>query len=308
MSPLAVVAALAASGCLALSNAMQHHTARQVPSHRTVHLGVIGRLITRPLWLAASAVNGVALVLQALALSRGALTVVQPLLVSALLFALPISRMLTGRRIQRVDYGWAALVVAGLTTFLLVAAPTGGLDIAPGARFAVALAICAVVTVGLVAWSFRPSSRHRPALLGLATGICAGVVAALIKQITAIIVRGLPALLTSWELYSFLLAGACALVLGQSAYHAGPLTGSLPAISMTDPVVGIVLGIYAFEETLTTAPLMLAVSLVGFLAMTTGVVALARRSAAEPVPVSGGSGPAGGAHSALLGTDPADRD
>lgn len=284
MNPLAIAAALAAAGCLAVSNAMQHHTARQVPSHRTVHLGVIGRVATRPMWLAALGVNGVALVLQALALSRGALTVVQPLLVCALLFALPVSRFLTGRRIQRQDYAWAALVVAGLATFLLTAGPSGGLAIAPGRRFAVALLVCLGVIVGLVAVAFRPSALHRPTILGLATGICAGVVAALTKQVTAVIVLGLPALLTSWVPYTFVVAGACSLVLGQTAYHSGPLTGSLPAISMSDPVVAIGLGVFAFEETLTTAPLLLAVSVLGFAAMTTGVVALARRAVAVPTP------------------------
>ena len=48
-------------------------------------------LLRRPLWWAGTGVAVLGYVFQALALIKGSLIVVQPLLVSALLFALPLS-------------------------------------------------------------------------------------------------------------------------------------------------------------------------------------------------------------------------
>lgn len=282
MSAVAIGAALAAAAAFAVSNALQHHSAGQVAGTGTAHLGVIARLVRRPLWLTALAVNGLALALQALALSAGALTVVQPLLVCALLFALPVSRVLTNRRIRGGDYGWAALVVAGLATFLLAAAPTGGVALAGTPALVTALAAGAGVVAGCVALASRRACTHRAPLLALATGVCCGLVAALTKQVIVTALTGLPALLGAWPLYALLVAGAASLALGQSAYHAGPLTASLPVISITDPLVAIAAGILVFGETMSTTPSMLALAVAGFVAMAAGVTALSRRSTAAP--------------------------
>lgn len=275
-----VVTALAAAVCFAVANTLQHHGASQAPHGRAFHPGLVAHLFTRPVWLVGIAADLVGMCLHALALSTAALAVIQPLLVSGLLFALPVSRLVTGRRIRGTEYGWAVLVVTGLSVFLLAAHLTGGQAAAAGPLLGVGVTGAAGLAAAAATVAQRRGCRHRAALLGVATGVTFGVVAALIKQITTLALLGLPAVLTSWPLYVLALAGAAGMLLSQAAYQAGPLTGSLPAITIADPVIGIAIGVLAFGETLAAGPLMLIAALAGFVVMTVGVVALAHRSAA----------------------------
>ena len=94
----------------------------------------------------------VGLSLQVLALHLGALAVVQPLLISGLLFAL-VLRSRSGEVVRRRELGWAGLVAVALAGFLLVAgtanhgAPTGGADHAPATAAAVTGSLLAGVCV-----------------------------------------------------------------------------------------------------------------------------------------------------------------
>ena len=68
---------------------------------------------------------------------------------------------------------------------------------------------------------------------------------------------------------------AGAFLLQQSAYHAGPLGSSLPALSVLEPVTGTLLGLLAFREgaSATVSPGLL---LIAILLMLWGVQRLAR--------------------------------
>lgn len=275
-----VAAALAAAGCFAVANTLQHKGASQLSG--ALRSAPAWRLLTQRSWLAGITVNLAGLGLHALALSAGALAVIQPLLVSGLLFTLPASRLITGRRIELLDCAWAAVVVVGLSVFLRTARATGGHAAADVPMLAAGIGAAGVLVILAVALARPRRCRHRPALLGVATGICCGVGAALLKQVTTLAGAGLPALLAGWPLYALMSAGAAALWLGQTAYRAGPLTGSLPAITIVDPVVAIALGVLAFGESVAGRPIALVVEIAAFATMTAGVVALARRSV-EPV-------------------------
>jgi hypothetical protein len=282
-----VVLALAAAGCFALANTLQHHGVNQAADERTSGPWWLRPLLTRPAWLAGIGADLVGMGLHGLALSFSALAVVQPVLVCALLFALPVSRLVSGRRIRAADYGWATVVVTGLSVFLVAAQPAAGHATA-GRPLVTGIIAAAALSTAAVAMARRRGARHRAALLGLATGTVFGVVGAFTKEVAAAAQLGLPALLTSWPLYALTAAGVAGMLLSQAAYRAGPLTGSLPAITIADPVVAVALGVIGFGETLVTSPPVLAAAAAGFVAMTAGVVALARGSvAAQPIRVTG---------------------
>ncbi len=64
--------------------------------------------------------------MHAYAPTAGELAVVQPLLVTGLLFALPLGARLVNRRVSRTQLGWAGAVVIALGVFLALARPSGG--------------------------------------------------------------------------------------------------------------------------------------------------------------------------------------
>lgn len=287
MSEVAVVAtALASAVAAAASSILQHHTARTAPDGRTHRL--LGHLLTRPLWIAGLAAAAVGLALHVVALAHGQLAVVQPLLISGVLFALPISSMLEGRRPSGREWLLAVVLVAGLATFLLAARPSAGrvkLDADVLAWSTVtAGAIVAILTVVALRWPHG----HRPALLGMASGVGYGLVAALIKQATAIFNTGFLHLLSDWPLYALIGSGAVALALTQMAYRAGPLSKSMPALTVTDPAASVLLGVLAFQEKLSGSVAALSLQVLGFVVMAAAAAQLARREAEgsnQPVPV-----------------------
>jgi drug/metabolite transporter (DMT)-like permease len=279
MTEAAVVAtALASALAAATSSILQHHTARKAPEGGTHRL--LGHLLTRPLWVAGLAAAAVGLVLHVIALAHGQLAVVQPLLISGVLFALPISALIEGRRPSGREWLLALLLVAGLATFLLAGRPTAGkvfLDAdVLGWATAIGMAIVGVLALAGVRWPHG----HAAGLLGAASGVGYGVVAALLKEATAVFhAHGLLGLLTDWPLYALVGAGATSLALTQMAYRAGPLAKSMPALTVSDPAASIFLGVFAFQEHLDGNPLALLGQIGGFLIMSAAAAQLARREA-----------------------------
>lgn len=278
MSEAAVVAtALASALFAATSSILQHHTARRAPEGRTHRL--LGHLVTRPLWIAGLVAAFVGLVLHVVALAGGQLAVVQPLLISGVLFALPISAVLEGRRPSGREWLLALVLVAGLAMFLLAARPSEGRVKLDADVLAWSTILVSGVIVVITAVAMRWAHGHRSGLLGTAAGIGYGLVAALLKEATALYRTGFLHLLTDWPLYALIAVGAASIGLTQMGYRAGPLAKSMPALTVTDPAASVALGVLAFQERLSGAPLAVALQVVGFVVMAGAAAQLARREA-----------------------------
>jgi drug/metabolite transporter (DMT)-like permease len=110
---------------LATAAALQHHAATGHHTYRTgVHL--VARLARDPRWVVGFLVSAAGLVLHGAALHFGPLAVVQPLLVTNLVFAMPLRTLLDRATPSAVEVGAAVVVVAALAGFLLAAHPTRG--------------------------------------------------------------------------------------------------------------------------------------------------------------------------------------
>ena len=89
------------------------------------------RLARRPVWVGGIVADGLGFLSQAAALAIGRLVVVQPVLATSVVFALPLGAKITDQRISRRDVTAAVIVTAGLAVFLVVGNPEGGRDNAP---------------------------------------------------------------------------------------------------------------------------------------------------------------------------------
>jgi len=225
----------------------------------------------------------VGLSLQLVALHLGALAVVQPLLVSGLLFAL-ILRQRTRRYTSHREIGWAVLVTLCLAGFLLLAGtahqPVSNepADRIPAAAAAV---IGVLLAIGCVLLGRRQSPGSRSAAL-LGVGTIYAATAALLKALTGIALHGPVALVTSWQLYPVAVAGASGLLLNQLAFQAGPLAASLPAISTVDPLLSIALGVIIYDEQIRHGPTAGVGLAALFLALGVAIIQLARAGIAAP--------------------------
>jgi drug/metabolite transporter (DMT)-like permease len=214
--------------------------------------------------------------LQAIALAAGPLALVQPLLVCAVLFALPGSVLLEKRRPSIVEWAWALLLVAGLWLFLRAAHPGIGPALPDDGQLLLMGAAAAGLAVSAAVVGYGPGRRHRAALLGLATGIVFGLVASLIKYTVALAgVEGFR-LFWEWPPYALGLVGAAGVMLGQAAYQAGPLAGALPPLIIADPIVAVIIAVQAFGEEIATDSAAVTLEVIGFCAMGVAIIQLAR--------------------------------
>jgi drug/metabolite transporter (DMT)-like permease len=268
--------AVASAAAAATSSVLQHRSAGKAP-HAASHR-LLAYLLTRPAWLAGLAAGGAGLVLHAVALSGGGLSLVQPLLISGILFALPLSALLEGRRPAVVEWLWAALLVAGVATFLFAAHPSRGWVSVDADVLAWAALGCAGI-MGITALvGLRWLHRRRALALGTAAGIGYGMTAALLKQTIVVARHGVVPALADWPLYVLLLFGAASIALTQLAYRSGPLSRSLPALTFLDPASSIVIGAAAFHELLADSPSSVALQVVGLALTVAATVQLARHN------------------------------
>src|SRR5947209_2696610 len=271
---MVVVSALGSAFLYALAAVFQQRAAVAEPLEHSLRLRLLFNLLRRPLGLAGLACDVGPFVLQFWALDHGSLVLVQPLLVSGLLFALPLGALLSHERMRLSDWIGAALVVIGLSVFLIVAQPDrGSADAAPKVWLMLVVSVLFTVSVLIFAAQHTEGSQ-RAGFLAAAAGTMYGLTAALTKACGHLFDQGLKHLFTSWKPYALATGGVSGTVIDQSAYQSGPLNWSLPILTVVDPVVSIAIGAFVFGEGIEidgVAPFIEALALV---VMTIGVFRL----------------------------------
>jgi hypothetical protein len=279
-----VVFALLAAFCNALNLVTQHVASIGDPRQRK-GWRFVRYLVTNPLWLFGWVALAGAFVFQALALHNGLISVVQPLLVTELVFALVLRRLWIHQRIRSITWWAAALTCVSLALFVSMSEPSGG-NITPTSRAWVsAIATTAGVVVVLTLVGLRGSPVRRAAVLGAATSIMWALVAVLIKAMTDTLVQfGIGGMFAHWPVYALAVGGLAAELLNQVTLHVGPLSISQPVIVVVDPIVSIALSVWIYAETFSEDALRLGISAAAFAAMCVSVIVLAHTAPATMDP------------------------
>ena len=267
---------LGAAVLYAVTSALQHSAAATVAHERSLRPSLLLALVRRPRWLLGNLAEAGAVALQFVALRRGSLLLVQTLLVSGLLFALPLGAALQRRRLATADWLGTVAVVVGLGLFVGVARPTRGRAELSAPGWAAVLGLGCGVVLALVLGAPRRPGPARATYLGGACGILFGVDAALAKASGHLLDHGVAHAARAWEPYALAVLAAVGFLLAQSAFQAGPLAASLPLITAADPVAAALIGVLAFGEGLASSGPAVAAMVVAVAAITGGVWALAR--------------------------------
>ena len=279
-SAAAVPAALAAAACYAVASALQHHEARRSSGGGTVAVSGLFGLLRRPLWLLGGVADVAGLFLHVLALGLGPVSLVQPLQVTGLLYALPLSGLLTGSRTTRRDLVAAGAVVAGLGLFLAFARAPGGHAVL-GYAVVVTLTLVTLALLGLALLVSRGLQPHlKSVLMATFAGGGFAVTSVLLEDLGELrrlhgwsalaSGRGLTALVATAAI------GAVAVGVSQAAFQMGTLGQALPALTVSDPVVAVVLASVLLREGLTLTPVAVVVDVLAVALVAAGAVHLAR--------------------------------
>jgi drug/metabolite transporter (DMT)-like permease len=275
-----ILFALAAAFTNALNMVTQHRASIGDPGH-SKGWRFVRYLMSNPMWLFGWVALAGSFLFQALALHNGQMSVVQPLLVTELVFALILRRLWIHQQIRDVTW-WAAVVTCGsLALFVAVSEPTGG-NAQPtssawiGATVATGGAAAILALIGT-----RGSPVRRAATLGAATAILWALVATFIKAMTDTLTQfGLAGMFTHWPVYALIVFSILAELLNQTALHVGPLSISQPLLVIVDPIVSIVLSVWIFAEVFTENAFRLTVAIIAFGVMCAAATVLARTTPA----------------------------
>ncbi|MBV8349156.1 MAG: DMT family transporter, partial [Mycolicibacterium sp.] len=178
---MVVLLAFLAAVCSAIGIVIRQRATMEVPVEQGVSTAMLATLARKRLWWAGTAAAVFGYGCQALALTHGSLLVVQPLLVSSLLFALPISAWLADRRVTAREWAWAFLLTVGLAVFVVVAQARPGHGQSQLTAWIVVTAIVAPLVAVCVTVAARTTGRQRAVLLAVAVAVLFGVTAVLTK-------------------------------------------------------------------------------------------------------------------------------
>lgn len=289
MHTVALLTALGASVCAAAAAALQSrsaHDAREPVTGPTEGLlRFAASQLTRRLWWGSLLVQACGFILHGAALHAGALSMVQPLMASAVVLALPLNHYLNGVAVSGRELLWGAVLATGLTGFLLTSAagrPAARPDTGHGAALAITVGLVLITGCFLAARGAKP--RPAAALLGAGAAIAFTAEAAFLQTATGIALTEPSHLLTSGTSYGMVVAGVVGVGLTQLAYRAGPMSAALPTIITVNPLLSIVLGLAIQHESFRHTPTAIIGEILNFAVLCLGAIALSAQSGWRPRP------------------------
>jgi hypothetical protein len=269
--PLAVCAAL----CNALTTIFQRLGVETAPENAERGLKLLRHVMRRPIWYLGLVAMVGSFGFQATALGFGGLTVVQPLMVSELVFLVLILRVWFGTPLGWREASGTVLTVAGLASFLAMTNAGGGTTFPTTSGWIIVICACAGGVGICVACTGLSSSRPwRSAWFGSAAAISFSLSAAFTKATTILFANGFWQIFTYWEPYAIVVAGLAGLILTQDAFRAGPITASQATLTIVDPIVSIVIGVGLFDDELRGGIGALALDATALLVMCAGLFVL----------------------------------
>lgn len=247
---IAVLAALASGACFASAGLLQQRAAHTKTGDEGLSARLLADLARQPMWLGGISLAVLSYGFQAVALNFGPLSVVQPLIVMEVVFALPIAAKLDRLRLGWRDWLGAGMVTGGLAAALYLADPSAGKPQAPNWKWVVLLVVVGGVAAVALLLGRRGHGPLRASLYAAAGGAVMGTQSGLFASTIHHIHQGFGAVFGSWQTYVLVAASLGGLWLIQSAYNSGPLSASMPVIDVIEPTLAVVIGLLLFGESL----------------------------------------------------------
>jgi hypothetical protein len=246
-----VVAAVALAGlgaaCFAGAGVLQHRAVGTAPGARLDHRA-LGALVRRPRWLAGLALAGAGATLHAVALVLAPLSVVQPVGVLAVPFAVLLGARRCGVRPGRGVAGAVAASVTGVGAFVTLAAGSAVSGRVDGGTLLIAGAVVAALVLGLAAVAARIRGLARCIACATAGATAFGLVSTLVRSLAEQVFTGAAVL----DVAGVVAGIAAALLAGgwlvQQAFAAGPPELVVAGLTVVDPLVAVGLGVVLLGE------------------------------------------------------------
>jgi drug/metabolite transporter (DMT)-like permease len=249
---MATALALIAAGIFALSTVLQQRGGLKAPPLSLRHPASFAALGGQVTWLVGFALLVPGWILQAMALDRGRVAVIQPIFTMTIVFVLPLGWWLTAQTVTARQVLEACVVVAGLSVFIVFGDPAGGRTDAPNWEWFLSIAIIAALCGALLSLGGAKARLPvRAAAYGTVAGVLSGLAATLTKPTLELLhSSGVGGMLGDWTVYVLGIAGLLGVLLQQVALQTGKLAPAVATGSVSNPLVGVLLGITLLQERL----------------------------------------------------------
>lgn len=239
-------------------------------------------LLRRPMWWSGIASMSVGQTLTGIALQNGALTLVAPLASTNLLCAFLIRAVLIRHRPPRRDLVGAAGFAVAVTVFVIVGGHKVSRSNQPAGLLlsAVVIAGVAALATGLVVLGARRSAAIASVTAAIAAGVLYGMQDVATRGAIILTSRhGVASVVQSLWPYLLLTAATAAVLLTQRAFRAARLDHALPPMAATQPILGVILGLFLLGDRLALGPGAVAVEAACLALLITSAGLLARSGA-----------------------------
>ncbi len=277
---MAAALALVASFLFALAATLEQKGALNLPTISLAQPSSLLRLVGQRTWVIGTLVLLAGYVFQAAALDRGRLSVIQPLLVSTVVFALPLGYLLTRQHVGRREVWGAVAIVIGLGLFVSFGDPAGGNTTASNAQWAITIAVLSLVCVLMLVFG-RGGLSRKAAVYGTVAGVLFGLSSSLAIPTLDYLHQSVGTMLSHWECYALAAAGLLGFVIQQVSLGTGRLAPAVATVSVANPVVAVLIGIVLLDERLSQPAWHIVVAMIGLGLTFVGaiVISLARETA-----------------------------
>lgn len=205
-------------------------------------------LLKRPSWLSGTLLLGLAIALQVGALALAPLIVVQPLGVVAMVVTAILNWRMSGVRLPGRALLSLCMCVAGIATFVVVAAFNAADREVTDQKLVTILVVFAVVLVmsliGFMLFRYRAMALFY--IVG--AGVLYGFVATFAKTVIGRIQQDQFDWLTWVCVLALVIGGVVGMVFVQNAYSSGPPDLVIAGLTVIDPLVAILIGIIVLHE------------------------------------------------------------
>lgn len=210
--------------------------------------GQVWNLLRRPSWVAGTAMLGLAIVCQLAALSFAPLILVQPLGAVSLVITTLLNARISGHRPTRNSITAIALCIAGIFTFVTIAAVYATETPISDGQIVTILIILAVVAMGFTSVWLWQKKRLGALFYIVAAGAIYGFVATLAKVVISRIGSGDFEWLTVTCALALIAGTAIGAYFVQTAYASGPPDLVIAGLTVIDPIVAVLIGLIVLRE------------------------------------------------------------
>lgn len=250
---------------------LQTFEARQEPAERALRFSLLYRLVRRPRWTAGTAVALLGWVVQAYALTKAPLTLVQPVVGTTVVFLLVVAVRQLEEHVGRREV-FAAVAVAAGVPLLAITAPARHAAHSEGAPLWIAIAVLAVLSVSPLL--LRGAARSASLLVPVAAGLAYALDGLGTKFAADDYTRKLWLGLLGWAVL-MIMASMLGTLTEMSALQSRPVTHVAPLIFALTTFVPVALAPVLAREFWPSSPLRTAGLVVGLLLTGGGAAALA---------------------------------